>query len=307
LHIADEPFETDEVILPSSLEKDKIWEHLQAMYSTMIPDVSQFRIFVSNLDITKNDQWPPGVIDAIPVKFPVHWRIEMPQEESGYLEVVQKEMTPMYTAIEAWQLLHNSVSRLYEEASLDYVGKLKPGVTITASIIRADVPLAITFELYKKATITYRQGVPNMETWANVHAHYASFDTRIPPYSGYIEEEIRPHYPETEIIFRLKKGEEPPDTTGNYGGATGGYSREGYYLPPIVFPAPKIDTSGGTKVAGGGRGPVEPGTDSSSDSDEDIDGTDVHKLHQLTQAAAKEQLLTIEIRAEYPNRNQGSP
>jgi hypothetical protein len=300
LHIADDPLETDEVILPTSLKKAEIWEHLQAMYSTLIPDLSQFNIFVGHLDITKNDKWPPGTIDAIPVRFPVQWKIEMPQEASGFLEVVQKEMTPLVTAMEAWQQLHHTVPRLYEEASLDYVGKLKPGAIITASIIRAEVQLAITFELYKKATITYHQHVPNMETWASIHAHFANFDTRIPPYSCYIEEENRPYYPETTITFRLKEGEEPPDTTGGSGGAAGGLSREGYYLPPIVFPAPKIDITGKTKMQGAEPGQVgESGTDSTSDSEEDSEWNDIHKLHRIAQAAAKEQFLTIEIRAEY--------
>jgi hypothetical protein len=180
LHIADDPLDTDEVVLPIALGKDQIWEHLQAMYATLIPDVSQFNIFVEHLDITKNKQWPRGTIDAIPVKFPVQWRIKMPQEDSGFLEVVQKEMTPLLTGTEAWQQLHNEIPRLYEEASLDYAGKLKPGTEITASIIRANVPLAVTFELYRKATITYHQDVPNMETWAAVHAHHVSFDARIP-------------------------------------------------------------------------------------------------------------------------------
>jgi hypothetical protein len=45
-------------------------------------------IFIANQDISKNDLWPPGTIEAVPVKFPVHWRIEMPQEESGFLEAV---------------------------------------------------------------------------------------------------------------------------------------------------------------------------------------------------------------------------
>jgi hypothetical protein len=46
LHIADDPLETGEVVLPTALGKDQIWEHLQAMYSTLIPDVSQFKEIV---------------------------------------------------------------------------------------------------------------------------------------------------------------------------------------------------------------------------------------------------------------------
>jgi hypothetical protein len=94
----------------------------------------------------------------------------------------------------------------------------------------------------------------------------------------------------------LKDGEEPPDTTGEFGGAAGGKSREGHILAPIIFPKAPIDLSAG-KLTGAFRGVVT-GTDSSSDSAEDDDGEDDHKLHKLMQAAAKE-LLTIEIRAEY--------
>jgi hypothetical protein len=117
----------------------------------------------------------------------------MPQEESGFLEKVQNDMTPMYTATEAWQILHTQIPRLYEEASLDYVGKLKPGCVITASIVKADVPLHVKFEVYGKGCITFELAIPNMATWHAIHAHFSSYDLRIPPYSCYIEEELRPY------------------------------------------------------------------------------------------------------------------
>jgi hypothetical protein len=191
---------------------------------------------------------------------------------------------------------------LYEEATLDYVGKLKPGCNITASIVRTDVPLHIRFEIYGKATITYELAIPNMSTWQAVHAHFSSYDLRIPPYSCYIEEENRPYYPETMIIFKLKKGEEPPDTRNQPGGASGGFSREGYLLPPVITPAPEIDTKGESKVEGAKRGSPGSGdglSDSSSDSGEDEENEETHKLHQLHQAAIKELILTVEIKAEY--------
>jgi hypothetical protein len=55
-------------------------------------------------------------------------------------------------------------------------------------------------------------------------------------------------------------------------------------------------------VEGAARGTIDDemlGSDSSSDSGEDDENEDDHKLHQLAQAAAKEQFLTVEIRAEY--------
>jgi hypothetical protein len=92
----------------------------------------------------------------------------------------------------------------------------------------------------------------------------------------------------------LKDGEEPQDTSGEFGGTAGGKSRDGHILAPIIFPKAPTDLCVG-KLTGAFRGQV--GTNSSSDSAEDEDGVDDHKLHKLMQAAAKEQLLTIEIRA----------
>jgi hypothetical protein len=129
----------------------------------------------------------------------------MPQEPTGFIEVAQDGMTPLVAAREAWDQLHHIAPRLYENMSLDFSGKLRPGTTITASIIRVVVKLSVTFEVIRKGRITYvLEHIPNMATWAEIHAHFLSFGQRIPPYSCHIEEENRPYDPDTGSFFRLK-------------------------------------------------------------------------------------------------------
>jgi hypothetical protein len=58
-------------------------------------------------------------------------RIERPQEPEGYVEIVQERMSPMVTATESCDILHTTEPGLFEEANLDFRGKLKPGLIIT--------------------------------------------------------------------------------------------------------------------------------------------------------------------------------
>jgi hypothetical protein len=174
LYIADEPWESGEILLPKAMGKDQIWEHLQTPHS--IPDLSQFQVIPGGQEITKQDKWPAGKIEAFPVTFPVTSRIGMPQEPDGFLEKVQEKMSPMITATEAWQKLHMEIPRLYEEANLNFRGKLKPGLTITAEIVRQNIRCAVEFEVIRKRTISFvHEVIPNMASWAEIHAHYSTF------------------------------------------------------------------------------------------------------------------------------------
>jgi hypothetical protein len=235
LHIADDPWESGEVILPTPFGKTQIWEYLQMLHS--IPDISQFQIIAGRQEITKNDKWPAGKIDAIPHTFPVTWRIEKPQETDGFVEVIQEKMTQLVTVTEAWELLHNQVPGLFEDANLNFRGKLKPYLTINAEIVRRDVRCAVEFEVIKKGTIKYiHEDIPNMATWAEIHAHFMSIDERIPPFECYVNEEKRTHMDQTLLSFRLNIDVEVPDTTRGFGGAAGEVSRGGFLLPPTIFP-----------------------------------------------------------------------
>jgi hypothetical protein len=124
----------------------------------------------------------------------------MPQEPNGILEVVQDKLSPMITATEVRNRLHSEIPRLYEDANLDFRGKLKPGLTISVEIIRINVKCAVEFELIRKGSICYTHEVrPNMVTWAEIYAHFSSFDKRIPPFECYLNEENRPYYSERKL------------------------------------------------------------------------------------------------------------
>jgi hypothetical protein len=79
-------------------------------------------------DISKDNRWPAGKIEAVPFKFPVLWRIESPQSPDGFVIHKQEEMTPLITARAAWDLLRHDIPQLFETATLDFSGFLKPGL-----------------------------------------------------------------------------------------------------------------------------------------------------------------------------------
>jgi hypothetical protein len=242
-HIVDDPWETGEILLPSALGKDKIWEHLQSLRA--IPSVSQFVVYSGRQDASKLDKWPEGEIVAVPHTFSVTWEIENPKSSTSFDVVIQEEMPPMVTANEAWDRLHTVEPRLFEEAMLDYQGKLRPGLTIRAEIIQKTGEVGVEFEVIRKGKIRFiHEGIPNMATWAEIHAHFAEDDERIPPLNCYIDEENRPHIETTLLKFRLADGVDIPDTTGAFGGAAGGVSPKGCILRPIIFPKPPIYTTG---------------------------------------------------------------
>lgn len=280
LYIADDPWESGEILLPSTRTRLRIWDHFQSLHP--IPDITQFQVVAGRQEITKQDKWPTGKIEAVPVTFPVMWRIETPQDAQGFIEAVQEKMSPLITATEAWGRLHSIVPGLYEDANLDFRGKLRPALTINAEIIREEVRVAVEFEVIKKWSIKYiHENIPNTATWEEIHRHFSSIDERIPAFEYHVNEEIRPYQNGTLLTFKLVKGTEIPDTTRGFGrGAAGGVSKGGYLLPPIVFPK-TVDVSKG-KVSGGRTGPVKVSTDSSSDSMEDEEDDDTHKLHKLS-------------------------
>jgi hypothetical protein len=98
----------------------------------------------------------------------------------------------------------------------------------------------------------------------------------------------------------LADGVDILDRTGAFGGAARGVSPKGHIFPPIIFPNPPIDTSGGTKVSGASRAPITKSSDSDTDSMEDEEEEDFHKLRKLAHAAIRQQPITVEISGDYP-------
>jgi hypothetical protein len=171
-------------------------------------------------------------------------------------------MIPLVAALKARQLLHNLQPSLFDEATLNHRGKLRPGLTIMAEMTRQIVEVAGEFEIIRKREIKFiRERIPNMDTWAEIHTHFAEEDQRIPAFSCYIVEENRPYQDNTLLEFRLADGVDVPDTTGCFGGAAGGVSPGGCILPPIIFPKAPMDTTGVTKMHGAPKGVLDGNSD----------------------------------------------
>jgi hypothetical protein len=124
-----------------------------------IPDVSQFQVVCDRKEISKDNMWPSGHIEAVPVRFPVTWQIESPQSPDGFFVQVQEGMTPLLTAQAAWGLLRNDVPNLSENPGIDYRGFLKPGLTLNAAIRRENVRVSISFEVTRDGCITFTHEV----------------------------------------------------------------------------------------------------------------------------------------------------
>jgi hypothetical protein len=304
---ADEPWKSGELVLPATMGNDEIWKHLQTL--TPLSHHSQFQIISGRNDISAATTWPAGHIMLNPLKFPVTWRLEWPQEQSGILEIIQPNMTAMYDVQEAWRLLRAVVRGLYERATLNYRGNLQPVQTIQAEAAREEVTLWIRFEVSNKGWIrSHQQRVQNMSPRSEIHARYIKADTRIPPLARYVRE-TRPYHEEDLITFRLRQDVPVPDLSGKEGGAAGGDNGRGLIVPAIEYPAPRMDTSngkiqGGRKSAlvdGAGPVPVEPDSDDScvTDSGEDAEDLDGHKLVQLAQAVHKGHPTLIAIKGQY--------
>jgi hypothetical protein len=183
------------------------------------------------------------------------------------------------------------------------------------------VEVSVSFEVIRGGSITFIHEVfLNMVTWHEIWEHYSEFDKRICPWECYVDEELRPYYPETMLTFKLKDAHNVPDTTHEFGGVAGGKTPRGEILPPIVFPKAPINTTSPAdpKVSGSATGQLGAsvtGSGSSSDSWEEEDIADVdlseeersqrmavadgHKLHKLQQAVVKGLGITIEIRGGY--------
>jgi hypothetical protein len=142
----------------------------------------------------------------------------------------------------------------------------------------------------------------NMSPRSDVHARFTRADGRIPPLACYVHEETLPYLPDKLIVFHLRKDVLVPDLSGNASGAAGGDNARGWVLRAIEYPAPTMDTSDG-KIQGGRRSAlVDEGPDSddscATDSGEDVEGSDEHKVIQIAQAIHKAQPVTIAIRGQ---------
>jgi hypothetical protein len=210
-HLSDDPWETEEILLPSDLTKEKIWEHIKTLRA--LPDLSHFVVYAGRQEVTKLDRWPAGLIALVTHTFLVTWQVEDPQ--GGFVNIIQENMTPLISPQEAWQLLHHDHPRLFSDASFNYRGNLKPGQIIQAEVIKKDVVVSVDFETIRKGHLRFTQEwIPNMVSWADIHTHFQARDRRIPPFDCYVQEENRPYIENTELEFRSADEVEVPDMFG---------------------------------------------------------------------------------------------
>jgi hypothetical protein len=192
--------------------------------------------------------------------------------------------------------------------TFNYVGQLRPDQTITAEIQRADVTATIRFEVRvqdRKGDITYeRLPTPNMKLRSEIHAEFSTVDPRIPPYEEYIDEDNRPYYNECLIFFRLRDNIEITDLSSNDPSVAGGDNGHGFNIPPIFLPPASIDLSGGSKVLGASRGPVQgPGEENSSSETTDSDDDQIFRIAQAIRRGQKIQVAISGFFKGYQDRD----
>jgi hypothetical protein len=136
----------------------------------------------------------------------------------------------------------------------------------------------------------------------DIHAFFANMDPRILPYAYYqSEDDQRPLFPATAIVYRLAKGLDVDDSADNGPGRLGGDNGNGVKLPPVAYGVslPLIDLSVG-KLQGASPAPVDSDEDSCpTDSSGDQPGSDAHKLTQIAQAIHKQEPVTFCLKGHF--------
>jgi hypothetical protein len=140
----------------------------------------------------------------------------------------------------------------------------------------------VAFQVFQKRWIRYE----NREIWnmwkpEEVWEHSAHQDERILPLEVYETSDKRPWGPHGRIEFRLKV-ENVPDMTENGCGSAGGEGPDWNW--PRVDPVPAGIEQGKVLVALGGRTWPLDGDSSGTDSEEDEEDSDDHKLAKIRHA-----------------------
>jgi hypothetical protein len=231
IHLTDiDTWGSPEILSLASQGKFEVWDKLSQEHA--LPHLTQFIFAQDNREILHTVSiWPPGEIIAARVKFPVTWLIEGVTDP-----VIQPDQTSAFTAETACQRLRSSGSRIFEHATFNYIGFLKPSQTITAEVRRGiDVILTVRFEVKDNGYINCEgTQISNMQPRPETHEHFAYIDPRIPPYSEYIDVDDRPYPPSGTITFNLQSGIEITDLSSNSPAEAGGDNGSGIFLPPII-------------------------------------------------------------------------
>jgi hypothetical protein len=141
--------------------------------------------------VTTIEKWPAWTFRVVRTRFTVNFEVENPM--GGTVSMKLENMTPGKTVAHAWAVLRMQEPRLYEHATLSYMGFLPPGLTIQAGVMREQVRLTVVFEVIRNREIRYEnQVVWNMWTSEDIWNRYFSIDKRLLPFECYeVQDELR--------------------------------------------------------------------------------------------------------------------
>jgi hypothetical protein len=238
-----------------------------------LPDLSHFKIVQGRLDISATQVWPSGAIEMVALLYKVCFRVEQISGEPK--EYICQNITPGHTVEAVWGHLIRESPDLRGEFNINQTGLTHSGQVIVAEIQKTKVWQNVCFQVFQKRWIRYeRIEIWNVWTPEEGWHHSAQEDERILPIEAYEVQDRRPWEPYGSIEFTLKPGD-VPDTTENGCGSAGGDGR--YWPLPRVDPVPPGHEHG--------EGQLEDGEQSSgTDSEEDIEGSDDHKLAKIKHA-----------------------
>jgi hypothetical protein len=209
----------------------------------------------------------------------IGFRVEFAEEWSTFKSA---QVTPEHQIEQLWNILKTENSEIQGDRVLNFNGKVHPGLTVQVEIRGGRVFQTVTFQLINRRELVYEsREIWNMWTLEEVWEHFFSRDERILPFECYVAEDRRPWAPYSRIDFVLSDSE-VADTTENGSGATGGDAGDWVWLPE--GPAPKGREHGKELFALSSRkGPLD-GDSSGTDSDDDEEGSDIHKLAKVRHA-----------------------
>jgi hypothetical protein len=171
------------------------------------------------MDITAPPWWPAGQITLMIMVFPVDFEVEIPARGTETIRV--ENMTPEHSVQDAWAQLRIDHPEVFAEAVFNHRGKVHPGLTMEAGILRKAVIVTVTFQILNKRVITYpSQQIWNIWSQEEVLDHFFTHDKRILPIECYETKEARQYQDHTRIDYILKS-RDVVDTRGNNRGVDG--------------------------------------------------------------------------------------
>jgi hypothetical protein len=247
-----------------------------------LPDLAYFKPVQGNLDISNIQIWPGGAIELVALLFKVCVRVE--QMSGEFREYITPNITPGHTVDQVWQHLSMENPELRKEFTIEPAGFVHSGQVIIAKIQRKRIWLHAYFQVIPKRWIRYE----NVEIWnvwspVEIWNNFARDDPRILPFDVYTVEDRRPWEPYGMIEFVVNV-DDVPDTTGEGCGAAGG-DGPNRLLPRIDPVPPGRDHGKDLGMLGARRGQAY-GDSSATDSEEDSEDSDTHKLAKIKHAIA---------------------